>query len=256
MSKDNENKNYNKNLDLEFDLNQENPYQNKNSINIKQNNYEDIFEELIKENITKNNINNPFENNSKEPLKNPTQYNTMKKLKEDLRMQPDFDFGIPLNENASLSIIQKFMDKKDTTENFEKILSKINILKWLKVYSVIMNKDITSVNFCLNQLKQLYSFDYSKSKILCEVKNLNVIDCYQLLDVIDANLTMKKIILTKKIKKDSKDKGKIRLFCEYFVNIGDFIMFIKPNANSTMSYNEEYLQLDIKDIHKIIPFNL
>ena len=93
----------------------------------------------------------------------------MQKLLEGLQVQPHFDFGIPLNENSSLSIIQKYKDKKEVKENFQKTLSKINTLKWLKIYTILMNKEIQNVNLALDQLKQLYSFDYSKSSILCEV---------------------------------------------------------------------------------------
>ena len=188
--------------------------------------------------------------------KEDSQFIRMQKLKEGLQIQPHFDFGIPLNENASLSIIQKYKDKKEENENFQRMLSKINILKWLKVYTVLMNKEIQNVNLCLNQLKKLYSFETSKSSILCEVKNLYIIDCYQLLDVIDANFSFKKIILTKNVKKNSKDKGKIKIFYEYFVNIGDLILFIKPQIKPTMVYGEEYLELDIKDIQKIVPFDI
>ena len=184
-----------------------------------------------------------------------SQYARMKKLKEGLQIQPHFDFGIPLNENASLSIIQKYKDKKEINENFQKTLSKINILKWLKAYCILLNKEIQSVNLCLNQLKKMYSFDYSKSSVLCEVKKLYIIDCYQLLDVIDANYTIKKIILTKNVKKNSKDKGKIKIFYEYFVNIGDLILFKKPQIKPSIVYGEDYLELDIKDIQKIMPFD-
>lgn len=188
--------------------------------------------------------------------KEDSQFIRMQKLKEGLQIQPHFDFGIPLNENASLSIIQKYKDKKEENENFQRMLSKINILKWLKVYTLLMNKEIQNVNLCLNQLKKLYSFESSKSSILCEVKNLYIIDCYQLLDVIDANFSFKKIILTKNVKKNSKDKGKIKIFYEYFVNIGDLILFKKTQIKPTVAYGEEYLELDIKDIQKIVPFDI
>ena len=188
--------------------------------------------------------------------KEDSQFIRMQKLKEGLQIQPHFDFGIPLNENASLSIIQKYKDKKEENKNFQRMLSKINILKWLKVYTLLMNKEIQNVNLCLNQIKKLYSFESSKSSILCEVKNLYIIDCYQLLDVIDANFSFKKIILTKNVKKNSKDKGKIKIFYEYFVNIGDLILFKKPQIKPTVAYGEEYLELDIKDIQKIVPFDI
>ena len=209
-------------------------------------------------NLNETNLNDFKMSKTKKNFKNKedSQFVRMQKLKEGLQIQPHFDFGIPLNENASLSIIQKYKDKKEENENFQRMLSKINILKWLKVYTVLMNKEIQNVNLCLNQLKKLYSFETSKSSILCEVKNLYIIDCYQLLDVIDANFSFKKIILTKNVKKNSKDKGKIKIFYEYFVNIGDLILFKKPQIKPTVAYGEEYLELDIKDIQKIVPFDI
>ena len=221
---------------------------NKNQNKGKENNIQINFEESLKDFKISKSL-----KNSKE--KEDSQFLRMQKLKEGLQIQPHFDFGIPLNENASLSIIQKYKEKKEIKENFNKILSKINILKWLKVYSILMNKEIQNVNFCLNQLKKMYSFDFSKTSILCEVKNLYIIDCYQLLDVIDANFATKKIILTKNVKKNSKDKGKIKIFYEYFVNIGDLLLFKKPQLKPNIIYGEEYIELDVKDIQKIIPFN-
>ena len=209
-------------------------------------------------NLNETNLNDFKMSKTEKNLQNKedSQFIRMQKLKEGLQIQPHFDFGIPLNENASLSIIQKYKDKKEENKNFQRMLSKINILKWLKVYTVLMNKEIQNVNLCLNQLKKLYSFETSKSSILCEVKNLYIIDCYQLLDVIDANFSFKKIILTKNVKKNSKDKGKIKIFYEYFVNIGDLILFKKPQIKPTIAYGEEYLELDIKDIQKIVPFDI
>ena len=200
-------------------------------------------------NFSKNKVNNELNNE-----KDDSQFVRMEKLREGLQNQPHFDFGIPLNENASLSVIQKFKEKKEIKENFENILRKINILKWIKVYNILMNKEVQNVNLCLNTLKKMYSFDSGNSSILCEVKNLLIIDCYQLLDVIDANFTTKKIILTKNVKKNKEDKGKIKILYEYYVNIGDLILFKRPLTKTDMVYGEEFLELDIKDIQKIVTF--
>lgn len=200
-------------------------------------------------NFSKNKTNNEL---NKE--KDESQFVRMEKLREGLQNQPHFDFGIPLNENASLSVIQKFKEKKEIKENFENILRKINILKWMKVYNILMNKEVQNINLCLNTLKKMYSFDSGNSSILCEVKNLLIIDCYQLLDVIDANFSKKKIILTKNVKKNKEDKGKIKILYEYYVNIGDLILFKRPLTKSDIVYDEEFLELDIKDIQKIVTF--
>ena len=231
---------------------------NKNIDNINNDNFLNDNANNLDINLNEANLNDFKMSKTEKDFQNKedSQFIRMQKLKEGLQIQPHFDFGIPLNENASLSIIQKYKDKKEENENFQRMLSKINILKWLKVYTVLMNKEIQNVNLCLNQLKKLYSFEASKSSILCEVKNLYIIDCYQLLDVIDANFSFKKIILTKNVKKNSKDKGKIKIFYEYFVNVGDLILFKKPQIKPTIAYGEEYLELDIKDIQKIVPFDI
>ena len=232
---------------------------NKNPNKVKENKpNNNILNNTTNININDDNIYDFKISKSKDKIQNKedTQFVRMQKLREGLQIQPHFDFGIPLNENASLSIIQKYKDKKEINENFQKTLSKINILKWLKVYTILMNKEIQNVNYCLNQIKKMYSFDFNKSSVLCEVKNIYIIDCYQLLDVIDANFITKKIILTKNIKKNSKDKGKIKILYEYYVNIGDLILFKKPQIKPNIVYGEEYLEMDIKDIQKIVPFDM
>lgn len=232
---------------------------NKNSNKVKESKpNNNILNNTTNININDDNIDDFKISKSKDKIQNKedTQFVRMQKLREGLQIQPHFDFGIPLNENASLSIIQKYKDKKEINENFQKTLSKINILKWLKVYTILMNKEIQNVNYCLNQIKKMYSFDFSKSSVLCEVKNIYIIDCYQLLDVIDANFITKKIILTKNVKKNSKDKGKIKILYEYYVNIGDLILFKKPQIKPNIVYGEEYLEMDIKDIQKIVPFDM
>jgi hypothetical protein len=65
---------------------------------------------------------------------------------------------------------------------------------------------------------------------------------------------VKKIILTKNVKKDSKNKGKIKILYEYYVNIGDLILFKRPLKKLDIVYGEEFLELDIKDIQKIVTF--
>ena len=192
--------------------------------------------------------------NITEKNKDDSQFERMEKLREGLQNQPHFDFGIPLNENSSLSVLQKFKEKKEIKENLENILRKINILKWMKVYTILMNKEIQNINLCLNTLKRMYSFNSGNTSILCEVKNLLIIDCHQLLDVIDADFVTKKIILTKNVKKNSEDKGKIKILYEYYVNIGDLILFKKPLSIPDIVNGEEFLELDIKDIQKIVTF--
>ena len=232
--------------------------ENLNSINIMPGPKHQSLENNFLQEPNDLNIANDFKfsksKNNVEKNRDDSQFERMEKLREGLQNQPHFDFGIPLNENSSLSLIQKFKEKKEIKENFENILRKINILKWMKVYTILMNKEIQNINLCLNTLKRMYSFNSGNNSILCEVKNLLIIDCYQLLDVIDADFNTKKIILTKNVKKNSEDKGKIKILYEYYVNIGDLILFKRPSVQSDFVNGEEFLELDIKDIQKIVTF--
>ena len=232
--------------------------ENLNSINIMPGPKNQSLENNFLQESNDLNIANDFKfsksKNNVENIRDDTQFERMEKLREGLQNQPHFDFGIPLNENSSLSLIQKFKEKKEIKENFENILRKINILKWMKVYTILMNKEIQNINLCLNTLKRMYSFNSGNNSILCEVKNLLIIDCYQLLDVIDADFNTKKIILTKNVKKNSEDKGKIKILYEYYVNIGDLILFKRPSIHPDIVNGEEFLELDIKDIQKIVTF--
>ena len=232
--------------------------ENLNSINIMPGPKHQSLENNFLQEPNDLNIANDFKfsksKNNVEKNRDDSQFERMEKLREGLQNQPHFDFGIPLNENSSLSLIQKFKEKKEIKENFENILRKINILKWMKVYTILMNKEIQNINLCLNTLKRMYSFNCGNTSILCEVKNLLIIDCYQLLDVIDADFNTKKIILTKNVKKNSEDKGKIKILYEYYVNIGDLILFKRPSIHPDIVNGEEFLELDIKDIQKIVTF--
>ena len=232
--------------------------ENLNSINIMPGPKHQSLENNFLQEPNDLNIANDFKfsksKNNVEKNRDDSQFERMEKLREGLQNQPHFDFGIPLNENSSLSLIQKFKEKKEIKENFENILRKINILKWMKVYTILMNKEIQNINLCLNTLKRMYSFNSGNNSILCEVKNLLIIDCYQLLDVIDADFNTKKIILTKNVKKNSEDKGKIKILYEYYVNIGDLILFKRPSIHPDIVNGEEFLELDIKDIQKIVTF--
>ena len=231
----------------------------KENIDSKNSQKVDFFEDIIKE-LERNKFQNESNVNTTEikekmDIQKEDMELRMKQLKDNLKFNPNSDYEIPLNNNASLSIIQELKDKKENNNIFQNILSKINILKWLKAYSILFNKEVQSVNICLSKLRNLYSFDSSNSNILCEIKNMFIIDCYQLLDVIDANFVCKKIILTKNVKKDSKDKGKITIVQEYFVNIGDLILFKKPQSCTNFVLGEEYLEVDVKDVNNIVPFD-
>ena len=62
--------------------------------------------------------------NNVEKNRDDSQFERMEKLREGLQNQPHFDFGIPLNENSSLSLIQKFKEKKRNKREFRKYFAK------------------------------------------------------------------------------------------------------------------------------------
>ena len=60
--------------------------------------------------------------------------------------------------------------------------------------------------------------------------------------------------IDEKCQKNKEDKGKIKILYEYYVNIGDLILFKRPLTKGDIVYGEEFLELDIKDIQKIVTF--
>ena len=72
-------------------------------------------------NLNETNLNDFKMSKTEKNLQNKedSQFIRMQKLKEGLQIQPHFDFGIPLNENASLSIIQySFNEQRNTKCKF------------------------------------------------------------------------------------------------------------------------------------------
>ena len=158
------------------------------------------------------------------------------------------------NITDSISVIQNFINKKDIDTYYTFLFSKINLIKWLKVYKLLTGKEIQSISYILNHLKRQYTINSKSSLILCEVLEVGIIDCCQILEVIDADLSKKKIILTKKVKRRDEDFGKIKLINENFINQGELIMFKKSKVKEETIGGEDYIELDVKDVQIITPF--
>ena len=137
-------------------------------------------------------------------------------------------------------------------KHYVSLLRNYNLFKWLKSYELLFGNEIHSVELVMNQFKKNYSFQCNVS--LCEVKEIDIIDCVQIISVIDANLNKKKLILTKGFKENEKvdfskkedDIGEI--IDDYFLRKGDVILCKIQGKNEMI---KDYVKLNIKEIKKI-----
>ena len=195
----------NENLNIDFNL-------KNNQINQDENNIENILREEYPQYFMKE-FKTPIEFKYS---KNPFQENTKKN-----------------NEN----IILEFLNKYEVNFNYKELLKKINLVKWLYSYTILTGNQIKSISLVLNYFKNNFSFNSNST--VCEVKEVIIIDCLQVLTVIDIKLNKKKIILT-----NIENKNNF-LIDDYFLREGDIILFRMQNKD------EKYLKLNVKEIQKL-----
>lgn len=181
--------------------------------------------------------------------KTDSQLERIKKLKNDLNNEPK-TFNIYNNNynNDAFTVIQNFINKKEVHNYYTNLFRNINLIKWLKVYKIITDKEVQNISFTLNFLRNNFTFNGKCPNVLCEVKEVYIIDCFQLLEVIDIDLNEKKIILTRRVNE------KIKLIHENFVNEGDFVLFKKMKIIENKSGFDDFSEIDVKDIQIIVPF--
>ena len=146
----------------------------------------------------------------------------------------------PLQENANKNnenIILDLLNKYQANFNYNELIKKINLVKWLFGYTILTGNQIKNVCLVLNHFKNNFSFNSNST--VCEVKEVIIIDCLQVLTVIDIKIKKKKIILTIYENKNNF------LIDDYFLREGDIILFRMKNKD------EKYLKLNVKDIQKL-----
>lgn len=133
------------------------------------------------------------------------------------------------------SIIQKSKDSNCLLQ----LLKNISLTKWMNSYIKLINPNIQSIDEMLTKLRS-YSFE-SKST-LCEVKEITVLDCIQIITVKDIHLTEKKIVLTNN---NGNYESVGDLINDYYLQEGDVFL-----CKNKINYNSEFVRLNINDIQK------
>ena len=198
------------------------------------------FKNKIKENLDFNNNNNEINeyNNLEENLREEYPQYFIKEFKTPIEFKYSNN---PLKEKTNKNnqdIILYFINKYEENIYYNELLKKLNLIKWLSSYSIITGNQIQSISLVLNHFKNNFSFNCSS--ILCEVKEVLIVDCIQVLTVIDIKLNKKKIILT-----NYENKNNF-LIDDYFLREGDIILF-----RTKQKLEEKFLKLNTKEIQKI-----
>ena len=198
------------------------------------------FKNKIKENLDFNNNNNEVNeyNNLEENLREEYPQYFIKEFKTPIEFKYSNN---PLKEKTNKNnqdIILSFINKYEENIYYNELLKKLNLIKWLSSYSIITGNQIQSISLVLNHFKNNFSFNCSS--ILCEVKEVLIVDCIQVLTVIDIKLNKKKIILT-----NYENKNNF-LIDDYFLREGDIILF-----RTKQKLEEKFLKLNTKEIQKI-----
>jgi len=211
-----------------------------NSFNQNNDNSKFENEKIENSNIDFNLINNQVnqdENNIENILKQEYPQYFIKEFKTPIEFKYSKN---PLQENNNKNnenIILDLLNKYEVNFNYNELLKKINLVKWLFCYTILTGNQIKSISLVLNHFKNNFSF--SSNSTLCEVKEVIIIDCLQVLTIIDIKLNKKKIILT-----NYENKNNF-LIDDYFLREGDIILFRMKNKD------EKYLKLNVKDIQKL-----
>lgn len=165
----------------------------------------------------------------------PPEFSLPSRLETQKVNQPDpADFD---KIRSSLDIIAE--DKKIKSE-----CSDLNLLNWLRSHSIVSGNYVQNVDYILTKLK-----DYSlKSKsTICEVKKIDVVDCCQILTVVDIFKKAIKLILIKdeqEILKNSNENLKL-IINDYFFKKGDILLC---NLQNKEIQENQYIILNLKEV--------
>lgn len=158
--------------------------------------------------------------------------------------QKNFDFNDKEPQVPGKDVILGLIDKYNDNLKYRIQLKNLNFFKWIKCYSIITNSQVRNIDLALGKLK---SFSFDSKNTLCEIKEVSIIDCIQILDVIDINLKKKKIILTKNENFSSDNVDNI--INDYFFKTGDIIFCSFKNKEEN---EKNFIRMCLKEIQKII----
>lgn len=151
------------------------------------------------------------------------------------------------DENSkNVDKINLLIEKNNTLQKTKFQLKNYNLFKWLNAYSQLYNTEVQSIDLAFSNLKK-YSFNSNLA--LCEVKRITIIDCIQIISVIDITLKKKNIILTKYDYTNNNSNENINnIINDYFLKVGDLFLCKFSGKNEP---EKDYIKINIREIQKI-----
>ncbi|MCQ2816106.1 MAG: hypothetical protein MJ252_02460 [archaeon] len=90
--------------------------------------------------------------------------------------------------------IFKYIEDYRVNQKFKFDISNLTFFNWLKAFSLVTNSEVQNVDYALKRLKD---FSFNSRVSVCEVKEICLIDCIQVLTVVDINLKCLKLVVIK-----------------------------------------------------------
>lgn len=142
--------------------------------------------------------------------------------------------------------VSLLIEKNNNLQKAKFLLKKYNLFKWLNAYTQLYNTEIQNIDLAFSNLKK-YSFNSNLT--LCEVKRVTIIDCIQIISVVDITLKKKNIILTKYDYSNTNSSENINsIINDYFLKVGDLFLCKFSGKNEP---EKDYIKVNIREIQKI-----
>lgn len=142
-------------------------------------------------------------------------------------------------KNPSEICLQTIIQKKKENNLLMHLLKNISLTKWINTYSKLIDTNFQSIE---EILKKLQSYTFEAKSTICEVKEVTVLDCIQIITVKDIRLNEKKIILTKN---NGNHESEGDLINDYYLKEGDVFL-----CKNKFTYNSDFIRLNLNDIQR------
>lgn len=141
--------------------------------------------------------------------------------------------------------INQFIDKYNARKKEEFQLKSYNLLKWLKAYSLLTNTEVQNIELAFSKLK---NYTFTSPTTLCEVKSITIIDCIQIISVVDVTLKKKNLILYKNEYKANSNENLNSIINDYFLKVGDLFLC---RLNGREEPEKDYIKVNVREIEKL-----
>lgn len=149
------------------------------------------------------------------------------------------------DNSKAINKINSLIDKYNAKKKEEFQLKSFNLFKWLKAYSLLTNTEVQNIELALSKLK---NYTYTSPSTLCEVKSITIIDCIQVISVVDVTLKRKNLILYKNEYKQNSNENLNSIINDYFLKVGDLFLC---RLNGREEPEKDYIKVNIREIEKL-----